>query len=182
MLNFDLEIISKSSATRVKKVLSNVFDARQTAYISERFIGENDCLIDNVIKVCDIQKIRGYLLTVDFEEDFDSLSHKFLITVLKKNCFGGDFIDWIKILLRNQESCVINGGHTTAYFSLERGARQGNPISTYLFMLVLEPFFTLIKSNKNIHGINMFNHEFLDTAYVDDITFFLKDLDSMKMF
>ena len=64
-------------------------------------------------KACDIQKISGSLLTVDFEKAFDSLNHKFLIAVLKKYGFGEDFIDWIKTLLRDQEFCVINGGHTT---------------------------------------------------------------------
>ena len=65
------------------------------------------------------------------------------------------------------------------YFHLERGARQGHPISAYLFVLALE-LFILIKPNKNIHGINIFNHGFLYTAYADDTTFFLKDLDSIK--
>ena len=59
---------SKSLAARVKKVLSNLIDARQTAYVNERFIGESCRLIDDVIKVCDIQKISGYPLTVDFEK------------------------------------------------------------------------------------------------------------------
>ena len=180
LLNFDLKMISKSLATRVRKVLSNLVDSRQTAYVNERFIGESGRLTDDVIKVCDIQKISGYLLTVDFEKGFDSLNHKFLIVVLKKYGFGEDFIDWIKTLLRDQESCVINGGHTTTYFRLERGARLGDPISAYLFILALELFFILIKSNKNIHGINIFNHDFLYTAYADDTTFFLKDLDSVK--
>ena len=83
MLNFDLKMISKSLATRVRKVLSNLIDSRQTAYVNERFIGESGRLIDDVIKVCDIQKISGYLLTVDFERAFDSLNQKFLIAVLK---------------------------------------------------------------------------------------------------
>ena len=65
---------------------------------------EGGCLIDDVIKVCDIQKISGYLLTVDFEKAFDSLNHKFFIAVLKKYGSDEDFIDWIKILLRDQES------------------------------------------------------------------------------
>ena len=173
-------MISKSLSTRVRKVFSNLTDSRQTAYVNERFIGESGCLIDDVIKVCDIQKISGYLLPVDFKKAFDSLIHKFLIAVFTKYDFGEDFIDWIKILLRDQESCVINGGHTTTYFRLERGARQGDPISAYLFILALELFFILIKSNKNIHGINIFNHDFLYTAYADDTTFFLKDLDSVK--
>ena len=100
--------------------------------------------------------------------------------VLKKYGFGEDFIDWIKIALRDQESCIINGGHTTTYFSLQRGARQGDPILAYLFISALKIFFILIKSNKNIHGINIFNHDFLYTAYADDTNFFLKDLDSVK--
>ena len=170
-------MISKSLATRVRKVISNLIDSRQTAYVNERFIGESGRSIDDVIKVCDIQKISGYFLTVDFEKAFDSLNHKFLIAVLKKYGFGEDFIDWIKILLRDQKSCVINGGHTTTYFRLERGVRQGDPISAYLFILALELFFIFIKSNKNIHGINIFNHDFLYAAYADDTTFFLKDLD-----
>ena len=91
-------MISKSLATRVRKVLSNLVDSRQTAYVNERFIGESGRLIDDVIKVCDIQKISGYLLTVDFEKDFDSLNHKFLIAVLKKYGFGEDFIKRPRIL------------------------------------------------------------------------------------
>ena len=63
---------------------------------------------------------------------------------------------------------------------MERGARQDDPILAYLFILALELFFILIKSNKNIHGINIFNHDFLYTAYADDTVFFLKELDSIK--
>ena len=63
---------------------------------------------------------------------------------------------------------------------MERGARQDDPILAYLFILALELFFILIKSNKNIHGINIFNHDFLYRSYADDTTFFLKDFDSIK--
>ena len=65
-------------------------------------MGESGRLIDDVIKVCDIQKMSGYLLTVDFGKAFHLLNHKFLIAVLKKYGFDENFIDWIKILLRNQ--------------------------------------------------------------------------------
>ena len=45
----------------------------------------------------------------------------------------------------------INDLTATIYFELERGTKQGDPISAYLFILVLE-----IKENKNIKGINIF--------------------------
>ena len=60
----------------------------------------------------------------------------FLIAILEKFGFGKTFIEWIKILLKNQELCVINGGKTSQYFKLERGTRQGDPISAYLFIIV----------------------------------------------
>ena len=180
LLNLDLKIISKALANRLKNVLPTLIDQRQTAYVKDRFIGESGRLIDDVINICNLKKLEGYLLTIDFEKAFDSLNHKFLIVALKKYGFGDDFLDWIDILLKNQESCVINGGHSTKYFPLERGARQGDPISAYLFVLALEVFFILLKSNKNVKGIKIFNHEFLYTAYADDTTFFLKSLDSAK--
>ena len=74
LINFDLKIISKSWASRLKNVLGKLIDARQTAYVNERFIGESSCLIDDVLKVCDMQKLSVYLLTVDFEKAFDSLT------------------------------------------------------------------------------------------------------------
>ena len=99
--------------------------------------------------------------------------------VLQKFGFGKDFIRWIDIILKKQESCVINGGTATNYFKLERGARQGDPISPYLFILVLEIVFLMIKNNDRVKGLELFNHTFLYTAYADDTTFFLKNKESV---
>ena len=76
--------------------------------------------------------------------------------------------------------CVINGGITTEYFKLEKGARQGDPVSACLFKLCLEILFMLIKNNKNIKSIKMFENTFIYNAYADDSTFFLKDNISVK--
>ena len=93
--------------------------------------------------MCDILDIPGYLVTMDIKEAFDFLDHGFLSSVLKKFEFGENFIHWIKILLNDQQSCVINGGLTTPYFNLEKGARQGDPISAYLFKSLIMLFCTL---------------------------------------
>ena len=53
-------------------------------------------------------------------------------------------------------------------------------MSAYLFILGLDILFMLIKNNKNIKGIKMFENTFLYTAYADDSTFFLKDKNSIK--
>ena len=63
----------------------------------------------------DILDIPGYLVTMVIEKAFDSLDHDFLLSILKKFSFGGNFVYRIKVLLNNQQSCVINGGFTTPH-------------------------------------------------------------------
>ena len=133
LLNVDQKIISKALAARLKKVLPTLIKPGQTAYVDGRYIGESGRLIADIIETSNLENIEGYLLAIDFEKAFDSVNHNLLIAALGKFGFGNDFIDWIKILLTNQESCVINGGHTTQYFNLQRGACQGDPISANLF-------------------------------------------------
>ena len=89
------------------------------------------------------------------------------------------FIKCVKTLLNKQESCIINGRFTTKYFKLDKGTRRGDPISAYLFILVLEIAFNLIKQNEDIHGLTFFDHTVLYKAYADDTTF-LKDKESVK--
>ena len=100
-------------------------------------------------------------MAVDTENVFDSIHHSFLMCMLKKFGFGNDFRKWIQILIKNSESCVINGGKTTPCFKLEGGTRQADPISTYLFVLAFEVVFYLIKANPDIKDLQFFSHTFL---------------------
>ena len=63
----------------------------------------------------------------------------------------------------------------TIYFKLERGTRQGDRISAYLFILVLKTALLFIMQYENINGLNIFENTFLYTTYAYDTTFFLKD-------
>ena len=180
LLNVDSKIISKALSEKLKKVLPDLISSQQTAYVKNRHIGESGRLISDIIEITKIRKIGGFLVTMDIEKAFDSLDHNFLISTLEKYGFGQNFILWIKILLNDQESCVINGGKTTKYFMLGRGARQGDPISAFLFILALEILFLLIKTKSEIAGLTIFDHCFLYSAYADDTTFLLKDTISIK--
>ena len=83
--------------------------------------------------------------------------------------------------MKKWESCVINGGKTTPYFKLERGTRQGDPISAYLFIITLEVPFSLIKANPDIEDLQFFSHTFLYSAYADGTTFFSKKRESQRL-
>ena len=48
----------------------------------------------------------------------------------------------------------------TGYFKLERGAREGDTITAYLFTIVLEVYFHMIRKNSEIKGIKVFDYIF----------------------
>ena len=78
-----------------------------------------------------------------------------------------------------KKSRILHNQWRNYYKILQTSKRQGDPISAYLHILVLEIAFIFIKENKNIKGINIFYNIFLYSAHADDTTFFLTDEDSV---
>ena len=156
---------------------------QQTAYVANRCISESGRLIFNLLDATEKFKTKCYLVTTDVKNVFDSLAfalnHSFLLTTLEKFGFRTNLIDWIKVFLNDQESCVINKDVTTQYLKLEKDAQQGDPVSAYLFIFCLE-ILSVFKNNKDIKSLNILGNTFLYIAYTDDTTFFLKDLGSVK--
>ena len=89
---FDIKILSKALAKRLKQVLPCIISVQQTAYVQNKNIGESGRLISDIIKIANTLQTEGFLVTMDVEKAFDSLDHKFLISVLKKIGFGQNFV------------------------------------------------------------------------------------------
>ena len=87
--------------------------------------------------------------------------------------FGPSIINWIKLCYSNIESCVLNNGWSTDFFKLERGVRQGCPLSPYLFILGVEILAEKIRTNKNVKGILVQENEIKLSQYADDTTLIL---------
>ena len=179
-MNVDEKIISKILTDRVKKTISSLISSDQTAYVPGRYIGESVRITSDLIEFTDIHSMPGYLLTIDIEKAFNSVDHTFLCSTLKKCGFGNNFIHWIKSILNKQESCIMNNGHSFGYFPILSRTREGEPISAYLFILLMEILFIQVRNNKNIKGITIFGFEFKLSSFADDVSYFLQDLDYVK--
>ena len=95
----------------------------QIAYVKNRCISKEGGLISDLLGMREVLNKEVCLVTVDIEKPFDSVNHLFQIAILEKIGFRTELIEWIKVLLNNQKSRVINRGKTSKYFKLERGAQ-----------------------------------------------------------
>ena len=64
---------------------------------------------------------------------------------------------------------------------VKRSTRQGDPISSLVFILCLEILFITLRSDDNIQGFWIENNELKLTSYADDATYFIKNKQSAEI-
>ena len=172
LINVDAKIASKIIATRNVKVLPEIIHPNQLGYVKGRFIGEAARSILDVMDYTKKENIPGILLFIDFEKAFDSLNWNFLLRCLDVFGFGPSLIKWVETFYANISSCVLNNGFCKPYFELQRGVRQGDPLSPYLFIIAGEILATAIRDTcrSDIKGIKLGQNEFKLVQYAGDLT------------
>ena len=98
----------------------------------------------------------------------------FIWKTLSSFNFSPSLINWIKLCYCSIESCVLNNGWASSYFTPERGVRQGRPLSPYIFILCAEVLANKIRENKDIKGITVRGNEIKISQYADDTTMILE--------
>ena len=120
------------------------------------------------------ENIPALVISVDFEIAFDTLEWPFMYQCLEKFNFPPLIKQWVKILYTDIISCVTNNGWSFEYFSLERGGRQGCPLSPYMFILCAEVLAQEIRNYTKIEGIKIGRKEFKIKQYADDTQIFIQ--------
>ena len=174
LLNVVYKIGSACLANRLKNVLPSIIHEDQTGFIKNRYLGDNVRLIYDLIDYLNVTNKPGLLLCLDFEKAFDSLSWKFMFKALEAFGCGPDFCRWIRIFYANVKSSVLVNGSLGSWFHVQRGCRQGDPISPYIFVMCVEILGIMIRENKNIKGITVNESENKIAQYADDTELMLE--------
>jgi hypothetical protein len=98
--NCDSKIITKALAIKMSKVLDDLIDPNQTAYVKGRSVTDNLRSILFMKDHCVEEEVDAVLISLDAKKAFDSVSHQYTETILKNYGFRPQFIKCFK-------SCVV---------------------------------------------------------------------------
>ena len=141
------KIIAKLLSWRMKEVLPSIIDPCQGAFVPGRE------LLYNVLICQDLA--RGYqrrhitprcMLKVDLRKAFDSVHWTFLQQWLWALKFPQVYISWIMTCITTVSFQIHLNGRTHTPFQGKRGLKQGDPLSPLLFVITMEYFSRLLKT------------------------------------
>ncbi|GJR05390.1 RNA-directed DNA polymerase, eukaryota [Tanacetum coccineum] len=169
------KIIAKIMANRLVGVLGDIVNEVQSAFIAERQILDGPFILNEVLQWCKLKKKQTLIFKVDFEKAYDLVRWDFLDDVLKKFGFGNKWCTWIQSCLRSSRGSIIINGSPTEEFQFFKGLKQGDPLSPFLFILIME---SLHLSFQKVVDVGMFKGIKLSPSvnlshlfYADDAVF-----------
>ena len=138
------KIIAKVMARRLQGVMSSLIGPLQFSYVEGRQTMDSALVASEVIDMCRRKKIEALLLKVDFHKAYDSVSWSFLHWVLTQMQFPRQWCKWVMACVTSASASILINGSPSRPFKLHRGLRQGDPLSPFLFVLIVEALNRII--------------------------------------
>lgn len=131
----DYKIISKIFSTKIKTIKTPIISCQQTDQEENK---RGECS----------------LLSIDFETTFDSIDHKYLFKVLRAIGFKEKFVTLVINALYNEKKIrVLVIGYLSMKIAFQRGVRQEDPISLFMFIIAIEPLDKRLNYYNWVYGI-----------------------------
>jgi hypothetical protein len=85
-------------------------------------------------------------------------------------------MQWLKLFYTDISSIIVNNGHFQEPFTIEKGVRQGCPLSSSLFIVCLEILLNYIEKDSEIKGISQkVEHKEIKQSSFADYANFVND-------
>ena len=181
LLECAYKLMSGCLASRLNKVINCLVDPVQKGFVPDRNISENTRTFYDILDYAKRHGKGGTAIVLDYEKAFDTLSHTYFEEVLTFFGFGENFRRWIKICLSNFYAFTSHADNLSEQFRVERGARQGDPLSPPIFALAIEIFSIKIRNSPEAIPYKMEDILIKLLLYADDsIVITIQDENSVR--
>ncbi|CAN1848748.1 LINE-1 reverse transcriptase homolog, partial [Linum perenne] len=155
------KVISKVLMERLKVGISEVISENQCAFIGGRQILDASLIVNEVIDSRKRSGRAGLVFKLDIEKAYDHVNWGCLIQTLEAMNFPPRWVDWMWSCISSPFFSVLVNGESKGYFKSERGLRQGDSLSPFLFTCVMEVLSGMFRV---VRGAGLFSGFFMDEA------------------
>ena len=138
LLGYDYRILAKILATRLLHCLSPVISPEQTAFLRDRRIGDNICLMQLLPHLLNRLNKNAATVFCDFAKAYDTIDRQFLFAIMREMGAGEAFISWAQILLSNTTARAEVNGYISKLRPFRAGTRQGCPLAPLLYLFIAQ--------------------------------------------
>ena len=115
------------------------------------------------------------IISLGAEKAFDKIQQPFMIKGIERSGIQGTYLNIIKAIYSKPVADNKTNGVKLEAIPLKSGNRQGCPLSTYLFNIVLEVLARAITQQKEIKGIEIGKEEVKISLFADDMVVYISD-------
>ena len=163
------KLFSKVLTKRLTKILDENQPPEQAGFRAGYSTADHLQILNQILEKATEFNLRVYLAFIVYNKAFDSVEHTNVFQALSTQGVGNKYIS-ILSQIYNQNYAKIKTEREGKPFLLERGVKQGDPISPKLFTAVLEDIFRNLKWDKQ--GININGRKLSNLRFADDIVLF----------
>ncbi|GJT53982.1 putative RNA-directed DNA polymerase, eukaryota, reverse transcriptase zinc-binding domain protein [Tanacetum coccineum] len=176
--NVLFKCISKIIANRIKHSLKTIISPNQSAFIPGRSITDNILLTQELMHNYHLERgTPRCAFKVDIQKAYDTVDWDFLRIILLGFGFHQKMVSWIMECVTSTSYSICVNGSLHGYFKGKRGLRQGDPLSPYLFTLVMEVLTLMLQ--RKVQQTDEFTYhrycskmELVNLCFADDLFLF----------
>nr|GEZ82787.1 RNA-directed DNA polymerase, eukaryota [Tanacetum cinerariifolium] len=110
----------------------------QSAFVANRQILDGSFILNELLHWCKRKKKQVMFFKVDFNKAYDSARWDYLLDVLEAFGFSNIWCKWIRGTFSSAKASVLVSGSPTIEFPFHCWLKLGDPLSFYLFILIME--------------------------------------------
>ena len=167
LINVDLTILTKALTNRLRQVLPSLIHFTQTA-VDGRKIDNTRHMQRDLIQLSNNENLDSAFIFLDHEKAFDRVNHDILYKTMHAFGIGATFVNWMRRIYSNATTRVKVNGYLSGNIPLNRGVRQGCPLSPLLYVLIIEILASQFRSNPDIVGFTVGGEKIVSVHYADD--------------